>query len=128
MGKIIEAGNLPEGERVYLKKDMLGWRTVEPWKSPDTGKINWFNLLTGGKKNLVILIVLMILAGMLYAGVNELIGSYKKVAAAPCDFCKDCHEQTQKVLDQYRNKNPILGISGGEIDENEIFVKQIATV
>ena len=119
MGKIIEAGDLPGGEKVYLKKDMFGWRTVEPWKNPDTGKVNWFNLLLGGKKNIAILIVLMILCGMLYFGVNELISNYKTIADSPCDFCTDCHEQTSKVLEQFKQKNNPITISfpGGEINE-----------
>ena len=99
MGNIIEAGDLPDGEKVYLKKDFLGWRVVEPWKNPETGKVNWFNLITGGKKNLIMLIILMMLFGLAYAGVNELVGNYKKVAEDPCSFCTTCQAHTAKMID-----------------------------
>lgn len=34
------------GERIFLKKDRLGWRVVHPIKID--GKINWKNFLFGG--------------------------------------------------------------------------------
>jgi len=35
-----------DGERIFLKKDFLGWRTLNPWKID--GKIVWKNLISGG--------------------------------------------------------------------------------
>ena len=99
MTKITEAADLPENEKVYLKRDLLGWRVVEPVKDPVTGKINWFNLLLGGKKGLFMLIILLIISGMFYLGIQETINNYKTIADSPCDYCTSCHEQTTKVLE-----------------------------
>ena len=87
--KIIEASELPDGEKVYLKKDWLGWRVVHPIKNED-GSINWFNAIFSSKSNLVFLIVLVILGLGFWLGVNELISSYKVIADNPCYFCEDC--------------------------------------
>lgn len=121
MGKIIEAGDLPEGERVYLKKDIFGWRVVEPWKDPQTEKINWFNFITGGKKNIVMLIILMIILGIGYIGLKENISNYKIIADNPCDFCTDCRSgniNITKLNATYLNPIIIPQNSGGEINEN----------
>ena len=91
--KTIEAGNLPEGEKVYLKKDFLGWRVVNPIRNED-GSMNWFNLIFGSKSNLLFLVILLIFGVALYFGINELIGAYKDVAANPCAFCEDCYSRT----------------------------------
>jgi hypothetical protein len=50
-------------EKVYLKKDRLGWHEVHPIKNID-GTINWKNLISGGswvKLGIVVFIVLIIL-------------------------------------------------------------------
>jgi len=88
MKNIIEAGELPCDEKVYLKKDWLGWRTVEPYSID--GKTNYFNLLLGGRRGLFTLVITLAVLALLYMGVNELIGFYKIIAENPCDFCKDC--------------------------------------
>jgi hypothetical protein len=88
---MIESADLPNNERVYLKKDIiLGWRVVEPIKDPDTKKINWFNLLVGGRKGLVFLLLILFLSVAFYFGINELISNYKLIADNPCMFCSDC--------------------------------------
>lgn len=87
--KIIETSELPLGEKVYLKKDFLGWRVVHPIKNED-GTINYFNLICGSKSNLVFLLLLLLLATGFYFGVNELISNYKTIADKPCDYCVDC--------------------------------------
>lgn len=89
--KWVEAHELPEGEKVYLKKDFIGWRVVDPWKD-EQGRINWFNLLLGGKRNLYMLIGILALVGLLYLGIDELISNYKIIAEAPCDFCSQCRQ------------------------------------
>jgi hypothetical protein len=98
MTKIIEASQLPEKEKVYLKKDMFGWRTVEPIKDPETNKINLYNLITGGKRNLVWLIFVFVALAVLYYGITELIDNYKTIADNPCDYCEDCYAQTRQVI------------------------------
>ena len=77
---IIEAANLPENEKVYLRKDWLGWRVVEP-------PTKWYHYVLGGKRNIVFLIVLIIISAMLYFGIQEMIGAYKIIAKNPCEYC-----------------------------------------
>ncbi len=76
------------GETVSIRKGYLGIRVVYPIKT--NGKINWVNLLFGGKKNLIKLIMLMVIVMLIYFGVKELISSYQVIANNPCDFCKEC--------------------------------------
>ena len=87
MGKIIEASELPNDEKVYLKKDFIGWRVVEPWRNPETGKINWFNFIFGGKRALFILVFILIVGGLLYFGFNEQLQNAKLIIENPCDYC-----------------------------------------
>jgi len=87
--KVIEASEIPNEEKVYLKKDILGWRVVHPIKNED-GTTNWFNLIFGSKSNMVFLIMLLIVGVALYFGVNELLSAYKDVNANPCLYCEDC--------------------------------------
>ena len=53
------------GERVYLRKSLLGWGVVHPYqKIYNNGKINWKNLISGGswlKLGITILMVVIIL-------------------------------------------------------------------
>ena len=67
-----------EGEKVYLKKDILGYRIVNPIKID--GKINWINLLFGGKRNLVILIIYMVILLLLYIGIKDIMTSCELIA------------------------------------------------
>jgi len=87
----IEASELPESEKVYLKKDFLGWRVIEPWKN-ENGSTNWFVILTGGKRNLLILIFILLIVAGFYFGVHQLIESYQAIASSPCDFCNTCKQ------------------------------------
>lgn len=84
--KWVEAHELPNETKVYLKKDLFGYRVVEPWKNED-GKINWFNFLLGGKRNLFILGVIFIVLLLAYYGFNEAIAVYKDTAKNPCNYC-----------------------------------------
>jgi len=65
MKGIFKAEDVPENEEVYLKKDLLGWRVVHPIKK-DLDKplslqnVSWFNFLTGGWNNLLILFIMVI--------------------------------------------------------------------
>ena len=82
----IEVEQLPLGERVYLKKDSLGYRIVHPVKDED-GKLNWINLLFGGKRNLIYLILVLLLFGLFSYGVYELTYSMRDVVENPCEYC-----------------------------------------
>lgn len=86
MAKYIEAADLPEGEKVYLKKDKFGWRVVDPYIPGD----GWVKRLFGGKRNQMICVVVIVLAILFYFGVNELVDNYKIIADNPCDFCETC--------------------------------------
>ena len=96
MGKIIEAGELPDSEKVYLKKDFLGWRVVEPIIYPDSRKFIWKNFFN--KKGFVILLFLLLLGGLGYLAFKESINNYKEVMTNPCAYCTSCQEQTRKVI------------------------------
>ncbi len=85
MGKIIEASELPHDDKVYMKKDFLGWKVVQPVKID--GKINWFNFIFGGKRGLFFAIIVLVMAGLFYIGVGELVSTYEMIANNPCDFC-----------------------------------------
>lgn len=98
--EIIEAAQLPESEKIYLKKDWLGYRIVYPRRNPD-GTLNWSNILFGGKRNGVRLLCYLFLIAALYVGVNDLISSYQTVAANPCEFCSACFDQVSSN-DRYR--------------------------
>ena len=75
---MIEAQNIPWEEKVYLKKDFLGWRVVNPIKNED-GTINWFNFILGGKRGIVQIIgitIIGILIGLSYQEVGKYWQSY----------------------------------------------------
>jgi len=86
--KIIEAAELPEEDKVYLKKDLFGWRTIEPWKDPANDRINWFNFLLGGKRNLATLAFVLIIIGLLALGFNEVVSGMRDIVAQPCNYCQ----------------------------------------
>lgn len=71
-----------EGEKVFVKKDFLGWRVVHPIKNED-GTINWPNLIFGGKRNGFVLLIYLILAAMLFMGVWEMMASCRNMVAHP---------------------------------------------
>lgn len=111
--KIIEASELPSEEKVYLKKDFLGWRVVSsPLEKFEPSfawlKRNWFTIIFGTKSNLAFLIVVLIIGVLLYFGINELIAHYKLIADNPCNFCKDCFEQTRNVLASLKSNLTII--------------------
>jgi hypothetical protein len=81
------------GEKVHLKKDYFGWRIIYPYRNED-GSINWINLLFGGRKNLVTLILYMLIVFLLYMGIQELISAYKVIANNPCGFCSSCYSNS----------------------------------
>lgn len=84
--KFIEASELPEGERVYLRKSFGGWWIVHPIKNED-GSFNKINLLFGGKTNLIRLTVYLVIILLIVYGVNEIVAQYKDFAKNPCNYC-----------------------------------------
>ena len=83
--EIIEISQLPLGEKVYLKKDWLGWRVVHPIKNED-GTINWFNLIFGSKSNLIFLILVLLLLIGFYFGFVELFTSFSATQLNTCNI------------------------------------------
>lgn len=70
--KIIEAAELPEEDRVYMKKGIFGWRVVHPIKNPD-GSWNHVNALFGGWGNLIFtLLVVGAVCFMIYSHYHDL--------------------------------------------------------
>ena len=97
MKGIFKVEELPADAKIYLKKDFFGWRVVQPYKNED-GSMNWFNFITGGWKNLTILLLLLVFGYIAYMGVTELISNYRLVAQNPCAYCTDCQAHTRQVI------------------------------
>lgn len=86
------------GEKVYLSKgsflsflpgigkNMREWNQIYPAVDEETGKINWVNLLVGGKRNLVKLILFAILVTLVFLQFNELF-RISKQAIECCNRC-----------------------------------------
>lgn len=55
-----------DNEKVYLKKDRLGWHVVYPYKID--GKINWKNLISGGSwfKLGIVIFIIVVVIGCVY--------------------------------------------------------------
>lgn len=80
MTKIFKPEELPDDEKVFLKKDFLGeWRVVYPWKRGD-GSINWFAVFFGNKGNLVYLFLIALILGLLWVGINEMLSGCRELA------------------------------------------------
>lgn len=93
-----------DGERVAVKKDFLGWRTVNPPRNED-GSWNFFNILIGGKKGLVFTVIIVLILVVLYFGFQEQIANYKLVAESPCTFCTSCQQAINNVLSSTQTKD-----------------------
>ena len=90
---IIEASELPSEEKVYLRKDWLGgYRVVHPEEK-------WYKFY---KRDWFYLIFTIIIVGMAYIGITELISSYKVIADNPCKFCEDCATAIKPLM------NPLI--------------------
>lgn len=64
---IIEASELPNNEKIWMKKSMGEWKVVYPITNED-GSINWFNLITGGSwiKLLIVIVIVLMIIGVFY--------------------------------------------------------------
>jgi len=89
MKGILKAEDLPEDENLYFKKDFLGYRIVHPHKNED-GSWNYWNLLIGGKRNLMFMIIVLLVIGSLLYAYSHDISIYKEVMANPCAYCPGC--------------------------------------
>lgn len=102
-----------EGERVALKGGKNNWRVVAPIKD-ESGKLNWFNLLTGGKRNLITLIIfLLVVTFALWSynhDIKEIQASYQAIANDPIGWCKDVNSGSVNPF-AYSNISAKLNIS-----------------
>ena len=100
MGNIIRVEDLPTEERIFLKKDMFGYRVVEPLQDPDTGKFIWKNFFN--PRGFVLLGIILLILGIGYLAFQEQISNYKEVMDNPCPYCKDCQKHALNLLDDYK--------------------------
>lgn len=84
--KIIEVRDLPEGDKVYVKKDWFGWRIVQPLRNED-GSINYMNLLVGGKRNFFTLVLILVILLTYLYGTSVMNKDLRFIAAHPCEVC-----------------------------------------
>lgn len=88
--KIYEASELPENEKVYLKKDWTGWRVIEPFEDPTTGKKNWFS---GTKKTIIPFLFVLLIMILFLVGFNESTESMRsalnQIFSNPAKFCEE---------------------------------------
>ena len=76
MKELLKAEDLPQSEEIYFKKDIFGYRIVNPIKNSD-GSFNWINILFGGYRNLFFLIILLLSAGFTIWSYNHDIAEVK---------------------------------------------------
>jgi len=97
MGRIIEASDLPIEDKLYLKKDLFGWRVVNPIRNTD-GSINHVNLFFGGARNFAfLLIMLAFVLGFFYV-YNHDTSEMQGVLENPCGYCGTI--DMQKVMNE----------------------------
>jgi len=113
MEKYIPAERLPVDEKVYLKKDFLGWRVVHPIKD-ENNKINWVNLIFGGKRNFFILIMaitIVMVAIFSYShDVNAVKDFYAEIAHNPETFCNQYMQNGTNIY------NPLHGLNLSDVN------------
>lgn len=110
MANIITAEQLPLGEKLYFKKDIFGYRIVHPIRNED-GSFNWTNIIFGGKRNFVMLIIFLIIAGYVmwsyHHDVNAIQQNYIKISADPIGFCRNVNNNPSAYLDDRINWSKI---------------------
>ena len=105
-GNIIEASGIPQDTKVYLKKDIFGYRVVEPiWD--EGGKLKWKRIIFGTWRERAFLLFIIMLVLFSYLGFQEQINNYYEVLSNPCAYCTDCQSQTQQVIRDLRTNTPI---------------------
>lgn len=89
--KIVKAEDLPDNENIYLKKDFMGWRLVNPIKNPDM-TTNWKALLIGNWRNLITYIVILLIITMTIGAYSHDINKVKELSKGcldnPVAYCK----------------------------------------
>ena len=75
-----------EEEVVYLKKSILSlndWVRIYPPINEDES-INWINVVFGGKKNFIKLLIVLAIIGCALYGYYEVFSSYNQLASTSC--------------------------------------------
>lgn len=79
-----------DGKTIYVKDNKIfGPKVVYPYKNED-GTINWFNLMFGGKGNLISSIITLGIVVMLLIGFGSQLNQCRDMAANPCKYF-DCN-------------------------------------
>lgn len=74
-----------DGEVIYLKKDLFGWRVVYPiFKN---NKLNWRNLLIGNARSILLLVLFLFLFLFYIYSVKDILIQCKSLINDPCSFC-----------------------------------------
>ena len=111
MKKIISVKDIPLDEKVYVRKDFLGYRVVEPLKDPETGKFIWKNFLN--KRGFIMLFILLLILSFTYLAFQEGISNYREVMKNPCKFCIDCEDILKDNQNPWTNNINILTKENG---------------
>lgn len=92
---IIKAEDLPENEIVYLKKDIFGWRVVEPINNED-GSINYRRLILGSKRSWLAAGIIVLMFLLFYLTIHDTALQLKQRVEAPCYYCADSPQYYNK--------------------------------
>lgn len=89
---IFEAGDLPEDEKVHLRKDIFGWRVVYPIRNPE-GKLLPLNTIFGNPRTFILLIVCVLLFLLIIGGakneLNSIESRYHNISSDPVGYCNN---------------------------------------
>lgn len=114
--EIVKAEDLPHDEKLYFKKDALGWRMITPIKSED-GTFNWKAMLIGSWRNIIgttIIILILILIMCAYShDINVIKERAKECIENPVEYCNKLLNPMQFQAD---SGVPKFNFSGDEIE------------
>lgn len=119
--KTIEVDN----EKVYLKKDWLGWRVVEPVILVDEegkfikGSWSWKNFLN--KKGFISLAYLIFLLFVVYLAFKEQITNYNQVLSNPCAYCNSCQDYARGVISEFNSNQDKINLP--EVNISKYMIK-----
>ena len=74
-------------EIVYLKRSRLplgDWHRINPPVNELTNKWNIPNLIFGGKKNLIKLLIMLAIVALFFLSYAEMVGNYNQLRSIPC--------------------------------------------
>jgi hypothetical protein len=88
-----------KGEVVYLKKSKMpiigDWSRIYPPINEDD-KINWVNLIFGGKRNLIKLLVMIGVVALFFLAYREIASQYTLLRNLPC--VQNCFPQMNYTI------------------------------